>query len=41
MSSYYCLSLLFKGTGEKHRTGSAWKGGGWEGDGEAVGRREK
>jgi hypothetical protein len=26
--SYYCLFLLFNGTGEKHRTGSAWKGGG-------------
>jgi hypothetical protein len=26
--SYYCLFLLFNGTGEKHRTGSAWKRGG-------------
>jgi hypothetical protein len=26
--SNYCLFLLFNGTGEKHRTGSAWKGGG-------------
>jgi hypothetical protein len=24
--SYYCLFLLFNGTGEKHRTGFAWKG---------------
>jgi hypothetical protein len=24
---YYCLFLLFNGTGEKHRTGSAWKEG--------------
>jgi hypothetical protein len=23
--SYYCLFLFFNGTGEKHRTGSAWK----------------
>jgi hypothetical protein len=27
--SYYCLFLLFKGTGEKLRTGSAWKRGWW------------
>jgi hypothetical protein len=27
--SYYCLFLLFSRTGETHRTGSAWKGGGW------------
>jgi hypothetical protein len=26
--SYYCLFLLFNGTEEKHRTGSAWKGEG-------------
>jgi hypothetical protein len=26
--SYYYLFLLFNVTGEKHRTGSAWKGGG-------------
>jgi hypothetical protein len=26
--SYYWLFLLFNGTGEKLRTGSAWKGGG-------------
>jgi hypothetical protein len=25
--SYYCLFLVFNGTGEKHRIGSAWKGG--------------
>jgi hypothetical protein len=31
--SYYCLFLLFNGTGEKRRTGSAWKGGvGGEGE---------
>jgi hypothetical protein len=27
--SYYCLCLLFNKIGEKGRTGSAWKGGGW------------
>jgi hypothetical protein len=26
--SYYCLFLLINGIGEKHGTGSAWKGGG-------------
>jgi hypothetical protein len=26
--SYYCLYLLFNGTGENHRTDSAWKGRG-------------
>jgi hypothetical protein len=26
--SYYCLFLFFNRTGEKRRTGSAWKGGG-------------
>jgi hypothetical protein len=31
--SYYCLFLLFNGTGEKHRTGSAWKWGGEGGGG--------
>jgi hypothetical protein len=30
--SYYCLFLLFNGTGEKLRTGSACKGGGREGE---------
>jgi hypothetical protein len=39
--SYYCLFLLFKGTGEKHRTHSAWKEEGREGEGECRGRREK
>jgi hypothetical protein len=29
--SYYCLFLLFNRTGEKHRTGSTWKGGGRRG----------
>jgi hypothetical protein len=28
--SYYCLCLLFNKTGEKGRTDSAWKQGGWE-----------
>jgi hypothetical protein len=27
--SYYCLFLLFKKIGEKDRTGSIWKQGGW------------
>jgi hypothetical protein len=31
--SYYCLCLLFIKTGEKGRTGSAWKQGGREGGG--------
>jgi hypothetical protein len=35
--SYYCLFLLFNGTGEKHRIGSAWKGEGW-GRKEGVGQ---
>jgi hypothetical protein len=39
--SYYCLFVLFKGTGEKCRTGSAWKGVGSGGDVEGRGRREK
>jgi hypothetical protein len=38
--SYYCLFLLFKGTGEKCRTGFAWKGvgggWGWEQEGEMT-----
>jgi hypothetical protein len=38
--SYYCLFLLSNGTGEKYRTGSAWKG---ECRGERVveGKKEK
>jgi hypothetical protein len=28
--SYYCLCLLFNQTGEKGRTGSAWKRGEWQ-----------
>jgi hypothetical protein len=39
--SYYCLLLLFNGTGEKHKTGSAWKGGRREREGGGRGRREK
>jgi hypothetical protein len=39
--SYYCLFLLFKGTGKKHRTGSAWKGVGRGREGESVDRKEK
>jgi uncharacterized membrane protein YgcG len=31
--SYYCLFLLFNGTGEKRRTGSAWRRGGGESGG--------
>jgi hypothetical protein len=31
--SYYYLFLLFNGTGEKGRTGSAWKGEGKWGEG--------
>jgi hypothetical protein len=27
--SYYCLCLLFNTIGEKGRTGSVWKRGGW------------
>jgi hypothetical protein len=39
---YYFLFLLFNGTGKKHRTGSAWKGGGEGGkEGGDRGRREK
>jgi hypothetical protein len=30
--SYYCLCLLFNKIGEKGRTGSAWKRGGWKGE---------
>jgi hypothetical protein len=33
--SFLLLFLLFNGTGEKHRTDSAWKGGG---RGERVGK---
>jgi hypothetical protein len=29
--SYYCLCLLFNKIGEKGRTASAWKQGGWGG----------
>jgi hypothetical protein len=36
--SCYCLFLLFNGTGEKHRTGSAWKRGG---GGERMGVEQK
>jgi hypothetical protein len=39
--SYYCLFLLFNGTGKKHRTGSAWKGKRREGEGGGRDRREK
>jgi hypothetical protein len=39
--SYYCLFLLFNATGEKSTTGSAWKGGGKEGEGGRGERREK
>jgi hypothetical protein len=37
--SYYCLFPLFHGTGEKHRTDSAWKRG--RGAGERVGAGSK
>jgi hypothetical protein len=33
--SYYCLFLLFNGTGEKHRTAFAWK---WRGRGKGQGK---
>jgi hypothetical protein len=36
--SYNCLFLLFNRTGEKHRTGSAWKGGG---SGERMGKGQE
>jgi hypothetical protein len=39
--SYYCLFLLFNRTGEKHRTGSAWKEAGRGGKGGEEGQREK
>jgi hypothetical protein len=39
--SYYCLFLLFNGTGEKHRIGSAWKGGGKGRESGGGDRREK
>jgi hypothetical protein len=35
--SNYCLCLLFNKIGEKGRTGSAWKRGGWG----ARGRNDK
>jgi hypothetical protein len=38
---YYCLFLLFNGTGEKHRTHSAWKGRRRREKVEGGGRREK
>jgi hypothetical protein len=37
----YCLFLLFNGTGEKCRTGFAWKGVGKGGEGAGRDRREK
>jgi hypothetical protein len=39
--SYYCVFLLFKGTGEKRRTGSAWKQRERVGEGGGAGRGEK
>jgi hypothetical protein len=39
--SHYFLFLLFNRTGEKHRTGSAWKGGGGGGEVRGSGRRKK
>jgi hypothetical protein len=39
--SCYCLCLLFNKIGEKGRIGSAWKQGGWIGEGGSRGQEEK
>jgi hypothetical protein len=36
--SYYCLCLLIDKIREKSRTGSAWKRGGWAGEGGCQGQ---
>jgi hypothetical protein len=38
--SYYCLCLLFNKSGEKGRTGSAWKWGAEERNGSNIGINE-
>jgi hypothetical protein len=39
--SYYCLFLLFNGTGEQRITGSSWKGGRRRAEVGGMGRRKE